>query len=611
MSDSFTTRPELRGTFGVVSSTHWLASQVAMSVLERGGNAYDAAVAGGFTLQVVEPHLNGPGGEVPILIWDENEQRMRAICGQGGAPALATPAAFRALGVEQIPGIGLLPATVPGAFGAWLAMLRDYGTWELADVLAPAISYARDGFPLVPRVVQAITAVQDLFRSEWTSSAAVWMPDGTVPALDGLFRTPAIAATYTRIATEANNAGGTRESRIDHALSLWYDGFVAQAIDDFYRHAAIRDTTGERHTGLLRREDMADWRATYDAPVTTEFGRYTVAKCGPWSQGPVFLQQLNVLKHAGLERLAPDSPEFVHRIVEATKLAFADRLAWYGDPDFVAVPLAELLSDDYSRERAALIGEAASTVMRAGSPGGRAPRLPDLEAAVRTLAASDTRFGVGEPTFAPLPPAEWVKREVFVGDTCHIDVIDAHGNMVAATPSGGWLSSSPAVPGLGFSITTRLQMTWLDDGVPGQLQPGKRPSTTLSPGMALRDGLPYMAFGTPGGDQQDQWTVSFFLRHAVGGMNLQEAIDAPSWHVDHAPGSFWPRTTVLNRLSVESRLPQATQEALRAAGHDLKVGGPWSEGRISVCTREPLAGGGRLLRAGANPRGMQGYAVGR
>lgn len=611
MSDSFTTRPELRGTFGVVSSTHWLASQVAMSVLERGGNAYDAAVAGGFTLQVVEPHLNGPGGEVPILIWDENEQRMRAICGQGGAPALATPAAFRALGVEQIPGIGLLPATVPGAFGAWLAMLRDYGTWELADVLAPAIGYARDGFPLVPRVVQAITAVQDLFRSEWTSSAAVWMPDGTVPALDGLFRTPAIAATYTRIATEANNAGGTRESRIDHALSLWYDGFVAQAIDDFYRHAAIRDTTGERHTGLLRREDMADWRATYDAPVTTEFGRYTVAKCGPWSQGPVFLQQLNLLKHAGLERLAPDSPEFVHRIVEATKLAFADRLAWYGDPDFVEVPLAELLSDDYSRERAALIGEAACTVMRAGSPAGRAPRLPDLEAAVRTLAASDTRFGVGEPTFAPLPPAEWVKREVFVGDTCHIDVIDAHGNMVAATPSGGWLSSSPAVPGLGFSITTRLQMTWLDDGVPGQLQPGKRPSTTLSPGMALRDGLPYMAFGTPGGDQQDQWTVSFFLRHAVSGMNLQEAIDAPSWHVDHAPGSFWPRTTVLNRLSVESRLPQATQEALRAAGHDLKVGGPWSEGRISVCTREPLAGGGRLLRAGANPRGMQGYAVGR
>ena len=611
MSDSFTTRPELRGTFGVVSSTHWLASQVAMSVLERGGNAYDAAVAGGFTLQVVEPHLNGPGGEVPILIWDEREQRMRAICGQGGAPALATPAAFRALGVEQIPGIGLLPATVPGAFGAWLAMLRDYGTWELADVLAPAIAYARDGFPLVPRVVQAITAVQDLFRNEWTTSADVWMPDGTVPALDGLFKTPAIAATYTRIAEETNNAGGTRESRIDHALSLWYSGFVSHAIDDFYRHAAIRDTTGERHTGLLRREDMADWRATYDTPITTEFGRYTVAKCGAWSQGPVFLQQLNLLKHAGLDRLAPDSPAFVHRIVEATKLAFADRLAWYGDPDFVEVPLTDLLSDAYSRERAALIGQAASTVMRPGSPGGRAPRLPDLEAAVRTLAASDTRFGVGEPTFAPLPPAEWVKREVFVGDTCHIDVIDAHGNMVAATPSGGWLSSSPAVPGLGFSITTRLQMTWLDDGVPGQLQPGKRPSTTLSPGMALRDGLPYMAFGTPGGDQQDQWTVSFFLRHALGGMNLQEAIDAPSWHVDHAPGSFWPRTTVLNRLSVESRMPQATQDALRAAGHDVKVGGPWSEGRISVCTREPLAGGGRLLRAGANPRGMQGYAVGR
>ncbi|WP_199839513.1 gamma-glutamyltransferase, partial [Achromobacter xylosoxidans] len=236
---------------------------------------------------------------------------------------------------------------------------------------------------------------------------------------------------------------------------------------------------------------------------------------------------------------------------------------------------------------------------------------PDLEAAARTLAASDTRFGVGEPTFAALPPvAEWAAREIFVGDTCQIDVIDRDGNMVAATPSGGWLSSSPVVPALGFPLTTRLQMTWLDDGVPGQLQPGKRPCTTLSPGLVLRDGQPYMAFGTPGGDQQDQWTVAFFLRHAMG-LNLQEAIDAPSWHIDHFPGSFWPRALTLNRLTVEGRLPEATQQALREAGHELRVGPDWSEGRISACTREPAAGGGLLLRAAANPRGMQGYAVGR
>jgi len=608
---AFTTRPEIRGTFGVVSSTHWLASQVAMGVLERGGNAFDAAVAGGFMLQIVEPHLNGPGGEVPILLWSEPERRMRELCGQGPAPALATPAYFRRQGFDLVPGIGLLPATVPGAFGAWLALLRDHGTWELHDVLAPAIAYAETGFPLVPRISQAILAVESLFRTDWTSSAAVWLPDGRVPRPDGMLRTPAIAQTYRRILAEAAGAAGGRAGRIQAAHDAWYRGFVARAIDAFYRGQRVRDCSGECNAGLLRREDMADWRATYGEPATLDYGRYTVAKCGPWSQGPVFLQQLALLRHQGIGSLRADAPQFVHRIAEAAKLAFADRLAWYGDPAHVDVPLAALLGDDYARQRAALIGTAACAGLQPGSPDGRAPRLPDLGAAERALAAADTRYGVGEPTFAALPPVqEWAAREIFVGDTCHLDVIDRHGNMVAATPSGGWLSSSPAVPELGFSITTRLQMTWLDEGLPGTLQPGKRPCTTLSPSLALRDGEPYMVFGTPGGDQQDQWTLAFFLRHAALGMNLQEAIDAPAWHIDHFPGSFWPRTTVLNRLTLESRFPAETVDALRAAGHDVRVGPAWSEGRVSACTREPAAGG-LLLRAGANPRGMQGYAVGR
>ena len=413
MSDSFTTRPEIRGTFGVVSSTHWLASQVAMGVLERGGNAYDAAVAGGFTLQIVEPHLNGPGGEVPILFWSEREQRMRALCGQGPAPALATPAYFRDLGVEQVPGIGLLPATVPGAFGAWLTLLRDYGTWELADVLQPAIDYARNGFPLVPRVSQAILAVQALFRDEWTTSRDVWLPEGRVPAPDTLFRTPAIAATYTRILDEAHAASSDRRGRIDAALKGWYRGFVADAIDAYYTQESVRDTTGQRNRGLLRKADLADWRATYDEPATTQYGRYTVAKCGVWSQGPVHLQQLAMLRHLGVDSLDPTSPQFVHRIAEVAKLAFADRAAWYGDPDFVQVPLAALLSDAYAQQRAAGIGARASTTLQPGSPAGIAPRLPDLAAADRTLAASDIRFGVGEPTFAALPPvAEWAARHL-------------------------------------------------------------------------------------------------------------------------------------------------------------------------------------------------------
>jgi gamma-glutamyltranspeptidase/glutathione hydrolase len=609
----FTTRPEITGTHGVAASTHWLASQTAMGVLERGGNAFDAAVAGGFVLQVVEPHLNGPGGEVPILLWSERLGRMQSICGQGAAPALASAAAFRRLGLEQVPGIGLLPATVPGAFGAWLTMLRDHGTWPLADVLAPAIGYARHGFPLIPRAVQAIVAVQDLFRQQWPSSAAVWLPGGRVPAPGELFQLPQLAATYERLIRTAESEGSDRTAVMDAAIRAWYQGFVAHEIDSYCRTGQVRDSTGEKHGGLLRYDDLAHWTPTVEAPLTVEFGRYSLAKCGFWSQGPAFLQQLGMLRYAGLEQHAPHTAGFVHRIAEAAKLALADRLAWYGTaPGASRDAQMALLSDDYLRERWSHVGPRAAQDMLPGAPGGHAPRLPDLDVARRTLLAADTRFGVGEPTFAALPPvSEWLDREIFVGDTCHIDVIDRHGNMVAATPSGGWLSSSPVIPSLGFALNTRLQMTWMDDGLPNTVTPGVPPCTTLSPSLALRDGEPYMVFGTPGGDQQDQWSLSFFLRHAVHGMNLQEAIDAPAWHVDHFPSSFWPRQTTLNRLTIESRFGHEEIEALRAAGHDVKVGDAWSESRMSACSRERDRQGRLVLRAAANPRGMQGYAVGR
>ncbi len=610
----FTTRPEIVGTQGVAASTHWLASQTAMGVLERGGNAFDAAVAGGFVLQVVEPHLNGPGGEAPILLWSEKERRMRAINGQGCAPAGASPAAYRAMGFEQVPGIGLLPATVPGAFAAWLTMLREHGSWPLADVLAPAICYARDGFPLVPRVSQAILAVRGLFLEHWPSSAEVWLPGGKVPQPGALFRQPALAATYQRLVETAGREADGRTGVIDAAIRLWHRGFVAKEIDRYCRETAVRDTSGEAHTGLLRYEDMAEWTVRTEAPLTLDFGRYTVAKCGFWSQGPAFLQQVGMLRHAGLEDHAPDTAGFVHRVTEAAKLALADRMAWYGTaPGARGDAQAALLSDAYLRERWSQVDLArASDALRPGHPLGLEPRLPDLGVAARTLRTADTRFGIGEPTFATLPPvAEWADREIFVGDTCHIDVIDRHGNMVSATPSGGWLSSSPVIPALGFALNTRLQMTWLDEGLPNALAAGVAPCTTLSPSMALRDGEPYMAFGTPGGDQQDQWSVGFFLRHAVHGMNLQEAIDAPAWHVKHAPSSFWPRQTALNTLTLESRFGPEVLAGLQAMGHGVHAGDAWSESRMSACSREFDAQGRLVLRAAANPRGMQGYAVGR
>jgi gamma-glutamyltranspeptidase/glutathione hydrolase len=608
-----TTRPEITGTFGVAASTHWLASQTAMSVLERGGNAFDAAVAGGFVLQVVEPHLNGPGGEAPMLFWDEHRRELRALNGQGGAPADATPAAFRRLGFDLVPGIGLLAACVPAAFGAWMTLLRDRGSWPLADVLAPALEYAENGFPVSPRLCQAILGVRPLFMSEWTSSAQVWLMDGRAPAPGTLFELPALARTYRRLIEESQRAGSGRVGEIDAAIGVWQSGFVAKEIEAFCR-TPVSDSSGQRHAGFLSREDMAELRIDVEAPVLASFGRFQIAKCGFWSQGPMFLQMLAMLQEAGLEQSAHDSAAFVHRVAEATKLALADRLAWYGTaPDAKPEAQHALLSRSYGTSRWAMVDPTqASELLRAGIAAGSQPRLPRLDRAAHALRGADARFGIGEPTFAALPPvAEWADRELFVGDTCHIDVIDRHGNMVAATPSGGWLSSSPAIPALGFALGTRLQMTWLDEGLPNTLTPRVAPCTTLSPSFALRDGEPYMVFGTPGGDQQDQWSAAFFLRHAVHGMNLQEAIDAPAFHVKHYPASFWPRPMSLNRLHIESRFPAETIAQLREWGHDVQIGDPWSEGRLSACSRVRDGSGRIVLRAAANPRGMQGYAVGR
>ncbi|MGH6930572.1 MAG: gamma-glutamyltransferase, partial [Dongiaceae bacterium] len=260
----FTTRPEILGTFGVVASTHWLATAAGMAVLEKGGNAFDAAVATGFALQVVEPHLNGPGGEVPIILYSARTDRVDVICGQGVAPAAATIDAYRSLGLDLVPGTGLLAAVVPGAFDAWMLMLRDHGTLDLADVLAPAIGYAETGFPLVPNISRTIETVRSLFETEWPASAALWLKDG-VPAPGSLFRNPPLAETYRRLLREAD-AGGNREARIEAARNAWYRGFVAEAIAGFCRETAVMDTSGRRHRGLLAGDDMARWSATVEQP---------------------------------------------------------------------------------------------------------------------------------------------------------------------------------------------------------------------------------------------------------------------------------------------------------------------------------------------------------
>ncbi len=600
---AFTTRPEIRGTFGVVSSTHWLASSAAMGVLERGGNAFDAAVTAGFVLQVVEPHLNGLGGDLPALVWSAKNRRMEVICGQGPSPQAATIAHFRGLGLDLVPGSGLLAPCVPGAFDAWALMLRDYGTIGLDEALAPAIHYAEGGYPLVSRIVDTIATVRELFTDEWKTSAAVYLPGGNLPDTARLFRNPALAQTYRRFARIAAETSGSREARIDAVRKAWSEGFIAEAVDRFCRETEAMDSSGRRHRGLLTGDDMARWQASVEAPLTYDYHGWTVAKCGPWSQGPALLQQLALLKGFDLEAMDPHGPDFIHTVIEASKLAFADREAWYGDPAVVEVPMAALLSDEYQAERRALIGDTASMEIRPGNPTGRDARL----AAKREAAAGGA--GIGEPTVGRLSESP-TRRGAMSGDTCHVDVIDRHGNMVAATPSGGWLQSSPIIPELGMCLGTRGQMFWLEEGLPNSLAPNKRPRTTLSPSMALHEGKPALAFGTPGGDQQDQWSIQLFLKHVHHKMNLQEAIDSPAFHSEHFPSSFYPRAARPGYLAVEGRIPPATVEALRARGHLVEVGGNWSEGRLCACGIDETPDG-TVLKAGANPRGMQGYAVGR
>jgi gamma-glutamyltranspeptidase/glutathione hydrolase len=555
---SFTTRPELRGSFGAVASTHWLASASGMAVLERGGNAFDAACAAGFVLQVVEPHLNGPGGDLPAVFWAAGRGEPLVLCAQGVSPAAATIERYRSLGHELVPGTGLPAACVPGSFGGWLLLLEQFGTWRLADVLEFAIGYADGGYPVLPGITFTIERAESLLR-QWPSSAELYLP---APRPGTTFRNPRLAATWRRLLDESR--GGSRETEIELARQTYYEGFVAAEIDRF----------SSEHSGLLTGADLAGWRATLEPPATIDYRGLTVCKTGAWGQGPAGLQQLALLE--GFDVAGMSEAELVHVTTECAKLAFADRDANYGDTD---VPLDRLLSRAYTDERRALIGEEASGELRPGM--GRLPML---------VAAPDV-VGAGEPTR---------------GDTVHLDVADRFGNLISATPSGGWLQSSPTIPTLGWPLGTRAQMFWLEEGLPSSLVPGKRPRTTLSPGLVLRDGEPWLAYGTPGGDYQEQWALHVLLRHVDRGLDLQEAIDAPEWHTDHLISSFYPRQVALHSLEVESRFGADVVANLRRRGHDVAVAGPWSLGRVSAVARE-----GAELRAAANPRDMQGYAVAR
>lgn len=586
------TRPTLRGSFGMTASTHWLATGAAQSVLERGGNAFDAAVAAGFVLHVVEPHLNGPGGDM-VAIVSAAGGRPEVVVGQGPAPTGATRDHFAAEGLEQVPGAGALAAAVPGAVEAWLWMLEQRGSWEVADVLAYAIHYAEVGHEAGPQVCGVIATMADHFTEHWPTSAATWLQDGAAPEPGETITNPVYARTLRRLLEHA--VGRTRASRVAAVGDAWRAGFVAEEAASFVRRPH-RHSSGTDHAGVITADDFARFVVTTEEPLALRFRGRSVLKTSFWGQGPVLLQALAILDHLDDDRLDPSTALGAHSVIEALKLAMADRDAYYGDGARASV-LAQLLSPGYAATRARLIGDTASLEIRPGTIDGQAPYHPPTHV---TVAAEDAP-GAGEPTVRPTGEVR--------GDTCHVDVVDRWGNMVSATPSGGWLQSSPTIPGLGFGLGTRLQMTWLDGASPSALRPGSRPRTTLSPTMLLDHvGVPVAALGTPGGDQQDQWQLLYLLRVLVGGYAPQEAIDAPMFHTTSIASSFWPRTWTPGGIVVEDRLGPAVIDELRRRGHRVTVSDGWSLGRLSTVTRDAATG---VLGAAANSRGAQGYAAGR
>ncbi|GAB3912509.1 gamma-glutamyltransferase [Microlunatus endophyticus] len=579
----------------MVTSTHWLASQSGMAVLEAGGNAFDAAVATGFVLQVVEPHLNGPGGDLPLIL-KHVDHEPEVLSGQGVAPAGATIQYFRDLGLSTVPGTGLLATAVPGSTVAWLTLLRDHGTLWPADVLKYAIRYAEAGYPVVERISALVKRMADYFTSYWPTSAQTWLP---APEPGQLHTRPELANTYARLVGESQLAD-TREAACDRAIRAWSEGFVAEAIDAFVKRP-VMDSSGREHAGVITGDDLANFRPGYERPMSLDWRGNTIYKAAGWAQSPVFLETLGILDPL-LDSVFGSGSDWrgfgadqIHHVIEAQKLAFADRDAWFGDaPDHP--DLAGLLDAGYLDQRRSLIGEAASLELRPGRLNGLDPRLPDFSVVTDPVAGGSS----GEPT---------VQRDGRTkGDTCHLDIVDRWGNVVSATPSGGWLQSSPTVPELGFCLGSRLQMVWLEEGLPSTLVPGRRPRTTLSPGMAVAQDGTVTGFGTPGGDQQDQWAMVFWLAHKLGGLNLQAAIDHPTFNIKSMISSFEPRVPEPGVVEVEGRFAPEVVAELEKRGHKVKVTGDWALSRMTAASYDPYTG---MLKAAANPRGMQGYAVGR
>jgi gamma-glutamyltranspeptidase/glutathione hydrolase len=591
---------------GVVTAGHYLASSAGLRIMMAGGNAIDAAAAMGVCLPLLEPQLCGIGGEVPTLIYSARERKTYAISGMGWSPAAFSIDWCRDHGIDLIPGDGYLPACVPAVVGTWAAAVARFGTMSFAEILQPAIELAEQGFPVYEALSRHLHRERETYAERYPTTAAVYFPGGKAPSVGETLRNPDFGAMLRIMCRAEERAKGRgRVAGIEAACDAFYRGEIAERIVRFIGDHPVADASGAAHTGLLTVADMAEWRAGVEEPVTLNYRGLDVYKCSSWTQGPVFLQQLGILQHLDLKALGHNSADYLHTWIECAKLAFADREAYYGDPAFDAVPLDVLLSAGYGERRAAQIQQTASLELRPGDLGTGVAEyaargvLDDNRLALGMAADSSSAAGAGRGAAPSAEPR--------LGDTTHLDAVDAEGNMVAATPSGGWIGSSPVIAGLGFPLGTRGQMFFLNPGRPNALQPRKRPRATLTPTIVTRDGAPYMAFGTPGGDGQDQWTLQFFLNYVDFGTDLQQALDAPTVHTSHFPSSFYPRTAHPGRVEAESRLPEAVLAELRRRGHDIVLNDGWNHGKALAIRCDADRG---LIAGAATARNNIAYAMG-
>ena len=560
---TFTGRPSVTGRRHVISAVHYLATTGGLRILMDGGNAIDAGVAAGLCINVVQPQLAMFGGVAPIVIAPAGGVPV-AISGLGRWPRAATLDRYlKEHGGTMAGGLGR--TVMPAAPDAWLTALAEFGTLSLEAAIEPALTLAEDGFPLGPELHRAIAgaAAPGGAFERWPSSAEAFLPGGRVPEVGEIYRQPLLARTFRRLLAAEAGAAGDRKARIYAARDLLYRGEMAREI------AAFHQANG----GLLTESDLADFRVQVEPPVRHVYRGYDVLTCGAWCQGPTLLLALALLEGFDLTALGRNSAAYFHTVLEALKLAFADRDAYFGDPDFVDVPLDRLLSAEHAAGRRALI-------------------RPD-------------RAWPGAPPPGELPGRLGLQGEI-EHDTSYVCVIDAAGNAFSATPSDGAVGGA-CIPGLGFPISSRGGQSWLDPAHPSCLGPWKRPRLTPNPALAVKDGRIAVAFGCPGGDAQVQGMLQVFLNVVEFGMQPQAAIEAPRVVTRSFQNSFWPHVYEAGRVDAETRIPEGVRAELAALGHEVHANHPWG-GVSLVCaiTVDPATG---VISGGADPRG-DCYAAG-